>query len=152
EALRLLYGDSFISKVLGYPLMHVLAKIPLFSALYGAWQKQPWTKRKIEPFIKAFDIDTSEFLEPVENFRSFNDFFIRKLKPETRPVAKGDDLAVIPADGRYYFFQDIDKTEGFIVKGEKFDLSKLLEDATLADSYAHGSMVMARLCPTDYHR
>ena len=152
KPLRFLYGKSFSSRLIGTPLSHLLSKLRFISAAVGWWQKQKWTKRKIAPFIKRFNIDTSEFLEPVSSFRSFNDFFIRKLKKEARPIAPGANVAVIPADGRYRFIPSIAKIDGFIVKGQKFSLPELLGDAKLAADYSEGSMVMARLCPTDYHR
>ncbi len=132
--------------------MHLCAKVPFFSRIYGAWQKTPFTKKKIRPFIKSFGVDTGDFLEDVTAFKSFNDFFCRKLKPAARPIAPGDDAAIIPADGRYYFYQDISRCAGFIVKDKKFDLPSLLCSQALATKYAAGSMVLARLCPTDYHR
>lgn len=152
KALRFLYGDDLISKIIAPPILHLLAKFPFFSALYGFWQRQPLSKRKIVPFIKAFDVDPSEFAEDVSQFRSFNDFFIRKLKPECRPIAKGENIAVIPADGRYYFYQNLSKAEGFVVKNRKFKLASLLKSEELADRYAEGTMIIARLCPSDYHR
>lgn len=133
-------------------IVDIIARLPILSILYGWWQNQPWTKRKVIPFIRKFGIDTSEFLNTPESFRSFNDFFIRKLKREARPIPTGKDLAVIPADGRYRFIPHIEDAEGFIVKGQKFCLKDLLGSSTLAEEYAQGSMVMARLCPTDYHR
>lgn len=151
-ALKFLYGDDFLSKTLGVPLLHILSKVPLFSALYGFWQKLTVTKKKIVPFIEAYGIDTSEFLDSVDSFNSFNDFFIRKLKPEARPIFSGKDIAAMPADGRYLFYQNIEEADGFVVKGQKFCLATLLENEKLASEYAHGAMVMARLCPTDYHR
>ena len=129
-----------------------LSKISFFSSLYGKWQASPKSKSKIGPFIKNFDVDPSEFLEDISQFGSFNDFFIRKLKPEARPIASGNHAAIIPADGRYLFHADISKVDGFVIKGEKFDLASLLEDQELASRYANGTMIMARLCPTDYHR
>jgi phosphatidylserine decarboxylase len=152
KALELLYGNSMISKCFGKPILHALVKNPIFSAVYGYLQKLPSSKRKIVPFIKEFQVDSSEFLEPVDSFKSFNDFFIRKLKPAARPIPSGKNKLIIPADGRYRVYQDIEKSDGFIVKGEKFDLKSLLEDEKLASKYTHGSMVMARLCPSDYHR
>lgn len=152
KALKLLYGNDWLSRLLGPLLLHTLVKFPFFSALYGKWQSSSYSKRKIQPFIRNFQIDPSEFLQAPSEFQSFNDFFIRKLRPEARPIATGDHTAIIPADGRYLFFSDISKTDGFIVKGEKFDLVSLLEDAKLAEKYTHGTMVIARLCPTDYHR
>lgn len=152
DALKLLYGDGILSRLLGRPLVPLLAKMPLFSALYGFWQKLPLSKRKIVPFINKFHVDATEFLDSVDSFHSFNDFFIRKLKPEARPIAKGDNVAVIPADGRYYFYQDVSKTDGFIVKGKKFNLETLVGNDKLASEYSEGAMILARLCPTDYHR
>lgn len=152
QALQFLYGNGFLSKTIGTPLLALLASNRWFSFLYGLWQKLPCTKHRITPFIEKFNIDTSEFLRPVDSFTSFNDFFIRKLKTEVRPIAKGDEIAIIPADGRYLFYQKIDEAEGYIIKGKKFSLATLLEDAELAKKYEQGSMVIARLCPTDYHR
>lgn len=151
-ALKFLYGKDWVSRLFGAPVAHLLAKNPLFSAWYGYVQKLPFSKKKIIPFIEAFHVDASEFLKPVESFRSFNDFFIRELKSEARPIAADDKTAIIPADGRYLFYPDISVADGFVVKGEKFDLATLLEDKKLADKYFRGSMVMARLCPSDYHR
>jgi len=94
----------------------------------------------------------SECLLPVKAFPSFHDFFIRKLKPEVRPIAKGESLAILPADGRYLVYSNINKIENFNVKGQKFDLLRLLQNSDLFERYKHGSMVIARLCPTDYHR
>ncbi|MBA3237342.1 MAG: phosphatidylserine decarboxylase [Parachlamydiaceae bacterium] len=152
QALQFLYGDSLISKTIGKPLLTLLASNRCFSLLYGLWQKLPWTTHRIAPFIENFGIDSTEFLNPVDSYTSFNDFFTRKLKAKVRPIAKGHDVAIIPADGRYLFFQKIDEAEGFIVKGKKFSLTTLLDNGDLAKRYEEGSMVIARLCPTDYHR
>lgn len=152
KAISLLYGSHWIGRVLRPFLLPLLAKWPWFSSLYGLLQKRRASAKKIAPFVKAFGVDTSEFLLPVSQFRSFNDFFIRCLKPEVRPIAPGDSIAVVPADGRYYFYQDIDAVDGFIVKGKRFCLSALLGEETLAKAYQGGSMVIARLCPSDYHR
>jgi phosphatidylserine decarboxylase len=32
-----------------------------------------------------------------------------------------------------------------------FDLNKLLDDKNLANQYAHGSLLLSRLCPIDCH-
>lgn len=151
-ALKFIYGNSLVSKLLGTPLRHLISKNPLFSAAYGYLQRLPSSKKKIAPFINAFSMDPSEFLKEVKDFTSFDDFFTRELKKGARPITQDPSTAILPADARYLAFQDIDKAAGFIVKGEKFDLESLLENRQLADRYSHGAMVMARLCPTDYHR
>lgn len=152
SALRFIYGEDWVSSFFGTALLHTLVKNPLFSRLYGYWQNSSFSRKKIKPFIKTFNVDPSEFLESVDAFTSFNDFFIRKLKPAARPIDTRKKTAIIPADGRYQFIPHIERAEGFYVKGEKFNLASLLEDQKLASQYAQGSMVIARLCPTDYHR
>lgn len=152
KALELLYGDGWLSKLFGRPLLHLCAKFPLWSWIYGLLQKAPWSKRKIEPFIKNFGLDPSEFLQDPQTYLSFNDFFVRKLKPEARPIVPDTKKAILPADARYLFYPNLTEAEGFVVKGQKFDLSTLLGDAELAKKYYKGTMVMARLCPSDYHR
>lgn len=147
EAIRFLYGNTF-----GEWINTLVARIPLVSSVFGWWQKAPWTKRNVKPFIQAYQMDSSEFLHAPESFRSFNDFFIRRLKPQSRPIAKGEDVAVLPADARYLFYPNIAQTDGYLVKGKKFSLQSLLQNRELANHYSRGSMVIARLCPTDYHR
>ncbi len=151
-ALQLLYGDHFISKTIGVSLSHLLARVSCFSWAYGKFQKSACSVKKIVPFIKSFNIDTNEFADNPETFLSFNDFFIRRLKKSARPIAEGSDIAIIPADGRYLFYQHLDQTDTFLVKGQRFCLSELLTDPKLGGKYASGSMVIARLCPSDYHR
>jgi phosphatidylserine decarboxylase len=150
--LKLLYGDSHLSKWLAYCLLPFFSKIPFLSHLYGLIQNSPLSRYKIGPFIHAFHINTKEFLNSPHSFRSFNEFFTRKLKPSARPIIQGDQKAILPADARYLFFQNIDQADGFAVKGKKFSLSHLLQNQELADKYQRGAMVIARLCPVDYHR
>lgn len=152
KAIKIIYGKSFASQLIRPVILPLLSKFPFFSALYGFINKQRFSAKKIEPFIKEFDIDSEEFLDPITTFQSFNDFFTRRLKPEARPIASGGDIAIIPADARYYFYQHLDQVDGFVVKGQKFNLENLFECPKLASQYHDGSMVIARLCPSDYHR
>ncbi|MCH9608574.1 MAG: Phosphatidylserine decarboxylase proenzyme 2 [Chlamydiales bacterium] len=144
--LRFFYGENRA----GQKLAKIFSSYPFFSKFFGFLQTRPFSKRKIAPFIEKYQIDSSEFQKPPETFSSFNDFFTRTLKKEARPIDKSD--AVIPADGRFLFYQDITACDGFVVKGEKFSLATLLGSQTLAKRYEGGSMVIGRLNPTDYHR
>lgn len=150
--LHLLYGTSLMSRIIGTPLAYALARLPWVSAFYGYLQNRPTSAKKIVPFIKKFNVDPSEFTKAPCDYASFNDFFTRKLKASARPLALGPKTAIIPADGRYFFYQNIKQADGFVVKGKKFNLATLLQDEALASEYEEGAMVMARLCPTDYHR
>jgi phosphatidylserine decarboxylase len=150
--LRLLYGDGLFRCVLSKFLTLCVAEWQLTSRLYGWLQKTPFSRAKIRPFIREFEIDVEEFLNPIESFSCFNDFFIRTLKPSARPIAPGNDIAVLPADGRVLVFQNLAECDGFFIKGQKFSLSDFLLDETLSAQYAQGAIVIIRLAPCDYHR
>ena len=146
------YGKVFLetlyaSNPISYVLRTLFARFAFFSRLYGKMQKSSNSKKKITPFIKKFKVDVTEYEEV--DWNSFNDFFTRKLKKEARSIDLDPTKAVIPADGRYYIYP---KISSFLVKDKKFTLESLLQDEKLAKKYKKGSMVIARLCPVDYHR
>lgn len=151
-ALSLMYGNSTGARVFAFFFLPLLARLPFLSRFYGFMQRRPQSKKKVKPFIATFGVDATEFADPVESFRSFDEFFIRKLKLEVRPIDGHADRAVLPADGRYLVCPKINRASGFYVKGQKFDLEAFLSDDALARRFHEGSMVIARLCPTDYHR
>lgn len=151
-SLSFLYGDSMISRSIGRLCRCLTASFPLFSSLTGKWYRRPSSHKLIAPFISNFDVDASEFAEPIESFDNFNAFFTRKLKAGARPLAPGDNVAVMPADGRYLFYPDVKASDEWDIKGRSFNLGALLGDASLAEHYYGGTMVIARLCPSDYHR
>jgi phosphatidylserine decarboxylase len=146
-ALRLAYAST-----LGGLLLFVAARRRWFSRLCGAWMRRRASRRDIQPFIDAYGLDSSEFLKRPEEFESFNDFFIRELKPSARPIDADADTVVFPADGRHLGFADVSRVEAIVVKGQSFDLPALLGDATLAGRHRGGAVVVSRLCPIDYHR
>lgn len=154
---EMVYGGSAVRWAYGVGLFPAfirlfVAKVALLSWGYGFWQRLSFTRRKVAPFIKKYHVDPSEFAKKVEEFTSFDDFFVRHLKEEARPIAEGAKIATIPADARYWFYQDISKVDGFIVKDKKFSLAMLIQNEQLSKEYEGGSMAIARLCPVDYHR
>ena len=150
------YGEGFLRWAYGHPLgalaLAALVKRPFFSAWYGWRMSRPASAEKIAPFITRYGVDCVEFLDAPESFGSFNEFFYRKLTPQARPVDPDEEAVVFPADGRHLGFARASEIEGVFVKGQKFDLGRLLDDDRLAAELEHGSLVLSRLCPVDYHR
>ncbi len=150
------YGEGYLRFTYESPLgalpLHALVKRAAFSSWYGHRMDSPASRAKIAPFLAAYGLDTDEFADAPDSFRSFNEFFYRKLKPQARPIASGENEVVFPADGRHLVLPNIAACDDFFIKGVRFDLTALLRDATKAKHFAHGSMLISRLCPVDYHR
>ena len=150
------YGESWLRFVLFNPfgqlVLHAVVKRAWFSRWYGWRMSQPWSVSRVRPFIEQYDIAEEEHVKAANEFTSFNDFFYRKLKSGARPIDNEADSVVFPADGRHLGFAKASEVEGVFVKGQKFDLERLLGDSDLAARYADGSAVFSRLCPVDYHR
>lgn len=150
------YGEGFLRFVYENPLgelaLHAVAKRHFFSKWYGWRMDRPGSTRLIRPFIERYGVDVSEFADPVGSFRSFNEFFVRRLKSGVRPVDARPEAAVFPADGRHRVIPDASVVDSFFVKGTRFDLESLLGDAQLAARFATASILISRLCPVDYHR
>jgi phosphatidylserine decarboxylase len=146
-------GEGFLKFLYHHPLgplaVETLVKRRLLSEVYGRRMHSPRSRKQIHPFIQNYQVDESEFLKPTDQFGSFNDFFVRKLKPEARPMGQG---LVSPADGKVLAFPDLGALQAFFIKGQRFTLHAFLGDRKLAQHYAGGPLFVIRLAPPDYHR
>ncbi len=121
------------------------------SVLYGRYLATGLSRRKIPDFVRKLGIDPEESERPPDDYRCFNDYFTRKLKPERRPIDPDPEAFVSSADGRLLVLPCRD---GLVlpVKGRQFTLERFLRDAELARRFNGGWCVIVRLCPADYHR
>lgn len=122
----------------------------------GRKYDDPASASEILPFINFHQLDMSEVLLPTDQFKNFNEFFYRALKPGARPCSAPDDPRVIvsPSDCRTVVFNTIDSAQAIWVKGRDFTVERLLGDAYPEDAkrYHGGSLGIFRLAPQDYHR
>ena len=140
--LRHLYNDRG-----GRLCLRVLIQ-PWVSALGGAFLKSPLSRGMIPGFIRKNGIDLSEYEE--QEYRSYNDFFIRRIRREMRPVNKKDTVLVSPCDGKVTVSP---VTQGchFRIKDTDYTLEKLLGNGALAARYDGGYAVIIRLTVDNYH-
>lgn len=93
---------------------------------------------------------------PIEQFKNFNEFFYRELKPDARPCSAPDNphIIVSPADCRSVVFNRIDDATKIWVKGREFSIERLLGKGYPEDAkrYTNGALGIFRLAPQDYHR
>ncbi len=101
--------------------------------------------------IRAFKPDIVEAEHPLEHYKTWSEFFVRRLKPGARPV--GASPLVCPVDGTLTQRGLLDSPDLLLtqIKGIRYSLTDLLSgwDAT---PYAGGSFLTVYLAPYNYHR
>ena len=135
--LQWIYGTST-----GRAALHVLIKRGVFSRLLGWLKNRPSSARSIHSFVEEYGINMEDSLKGMGEFKHFNDFFYRRLKPGARPLAGGEDTAVFPADARHMGWERADRIKSVFVKGQSFDLPALMGSEALAGRYAEGAVVL----------
>ncbi|MCO5590555.1 hypothetical protein L7F22_044526 [Adiantum nelumboides] len=126
------------------------------SVKQGLHMSSPESAKEIPKFIEFFQdrINVDDFKYPVESYKTFNEFFIRELKPGARAIMCEDKahVAVCAADCRLMVYKSVDEAKRFWIKGRKFSVKGLLGDEVLANDFEGGSLAIFRLAPQDYHR
>ena len=114
-----------------------------------------FTQWLIKKFADTYHIDLSECEQSdLSKYETFNDFFIRKLKPEARPIAPVSAcIGVSPVDGTVGQADDIKAGRLIQAKGIDYSLAALVggrqEDISLFDG---GRFACIYLSPANYHR
>jgi phosphatidylserine decarboxylase len=124
---------------------------PWLSRVYGWNARQPWSRRRIRPFVDRMGIDMSESVRRIDEFRSFGEFFVRELDPARRPVCPEAGVCTAPADGKLLAYPRVAAGETFRIKRSTFNLAGFLGEAALAEAFGGGSMVVVRLTLADGH-
>lgn len=94
----------------------------LFSLKLPIFLRKPIYKS----YIWFYNVNLDEILEKdLENYKSINEFFIRDIIMEKRPVDK-DGLIVSPCDGKILSISPVDENKIMFVKGMKYDLLSFL--------------------------
>ncbi len=116
--------------------------------------EHPRVTAAIRWFIKTFGVDMSDALEPdPAAYKTFNEFFVRELKPGARPLAEGDNLLTSPVDGTVSQCGDIRFDHVFQAKNHCYSTLQLLgDDHAMNEQFRDGKFATIYLAPYNYHR
>ena len=108
----------------------------------------------ISRFISLYDVETDEVeLNIPAGFETFNDFFIRELEHNARPIDATPGSIVSPADGTVSRSGRMLAGSVMQAKGIDYTLEDLLTtDLEKAAALADGSFATIYLAPYNYHR
>ena len=114
----------------------------------------PLTRWSIRQFIAHYHVNMDETkISDYQQFRTFNDFFTRELKPGVRTISPEKNVLVSPVDGVISECGNIQQDQLFQAKGMYFNLEDLCGgDKNIALNFTNGSFLTAYLSPRDYHR
>ena len=119
------------------------------SKVCGAYLDSAPSRKMIGRFVKKNSIDLSEY-ENTE-YKSFNEFFTRKIKDDFRPFDSDLSAFVAPCDG-YLSAYRINDGLVLSIKQSSYTVSSLLGGAPLEERYRNGICLVFRLCVDHYHR
>ena len=123
----------------------------------GWLAEQKWgavTHFIIKLFAKKYQVNLAEAEKTSpSDYSTFNEFFIRPLKADARPIIADEKALCLPADGRISELGTISQHQLMQAKGHHFSLETLLaNDLELAEKFKDGQFVTTYLSPRDYHR
>lgn len=142
-AAKILYGT-----VLGRCILKILIN-PIISKIVGAYMNTKASTIHIKRFIINNNIEMADYKDV--KYKSFNDFFTRKVKEGKRIVDMNPKHLITPCDSRVISYTIGDKTT-FTIKGTNYSIKDLLKNEELAEKYKGGTLYIFRLCVDDYHR
>ena len=156
------YGDEMVKFAYGNPVGRLLGPViasKMLSQIYGKSQDSLKSAKKVAPFIKNFNIPMDQYQKgsfkenPVEtSYQSFNEFFIREFHEGQRTFTTNDHEMGAFAEARYFGHESMSDDLNVPVKGSMLRAVDLIGDRELAKEFIGGPLMIARLCPVDYHR
>lgn len=159
---ELVYGDGAIKFIYDNSFGQMLAPMiasKSVSQLYGSYQDWPISSNKVPPFVEKFNIDLSIYkagsvpAEKKENsYKTFNEFFIREFEENKRNFINDEKTMPAFCEARYYGHQEVNDNVQIPVKGKLLKSNDLLGGSKWSPTFDGGPLLIARLCPVDYHR
>lgn len=108
----------------------------------------------IKLFARRYKVDLSEaiYANP-EDYKSFNDFFTRALKPGSRPFDLSAEKIICPADGYLSELGSLHNNALLQAKKQKYTLHDLLaQQNDRIEMFRNGLYLTVYLAPRNYHR
>lgn len=146
------YGAGKLDFLYNNPVGRIflgIAVSPFVSNIYASKNAKKSSVKKIPAFIKEHNIDMSDFED--REYKSFTDFFTRKIRYGKRPVDMTPGALISPADSKLLVYE-IEKDTSMRIKGRTYTADEILGDSENAKEFAGGYALVFRLTVDDYHR
>ncbi len=142
NALNFLY-NTFIGRVC---LKFFISKS--FSKLVSKYMNSKYSKRRIGSFVIKNDINLLDYSK--DSYRSYNDFFTRKIKDDKRPIMMNKETFIAPCDGLLSVYEISDDLD-LKIKNSHYSIDTIVNGNILGE-FKGGYALVFRLCVDNYHR
>jgi phosphatidylserine decarboxylase len=142
-------GQSFLYQTTFGRIILSLIIRPWFTKLGGAFLNSRLSKLGIKKFVKKNKINKDDYI--LDDIKSYNDFFKRKIKPKLRPINNETHSLISPCDA-YLTCYNIGEEAIFEVKNSYYRLKDLINDEEEAKEFIGGKILIFRLQVDNYHR
>ena len=129
-----------------------------WGSVWAGWAASRQLPKKIQMsalslFARHYGVDLGEAEKPLEEYRTLQEFFTRRLKPGIRPQ---DEILPgtinCPVDGNLIAIGRIRSRTLIQAKGLPYRLEELLKHIPLPERFEEGHFLTLYLSPKDYHR
>jgi phosphatidylserine decarboxylase len=119
----------------------------------GDYLDTPASAQTMFQWMKAPEINMGDYEPPASGFKSFNEFFLRRVKPEKRPIGGQGNPSVLvsPADGAVCQVYAKNLDTSFKIKRDEINIRQALNNSAYADHFIGGPVLDILLWFTDYH-
>ena len=142
KALDFFYG-TVIGRILLKPFITKTA-----SNIVALYMNSGLSKHKIKKFVDKNDINLFEYDD--KKYKSYNDFFIRKVISEKRPINSTKDVLISPCDSKVTAYK-IEDDLTLNIKNSYYTIDTLV-DKDIMEEYRGGTALVFRLSTDNYHR
>lgn len=128
--------------------------ITYFLGLIASWKGGWITHYMIVLFIRIYKINIKESIKThINDYKTFNEFFARKLHQFQRPIDNNPSTLVMPADGIISQLGKINNTRTFQIKGLSYHLEGLLAGHdNIINHFRNGNYIIIYIPPENCHR
>lgn len=142
------YGQQIVGKDPG------LSWCKEFAAARGKFLETKESTATVTKWMADPSIHIEQYVIPPEGFKTFNEFFIRDLKPGARTIASptDDSVMVAPTDCVLTMINPLSPEMGIPTKlNQTLNVKELLQGSEYAKYFEKGSAISCILLPNTYH-
>ena len=139
--------NFFYCTFIGRLLLKIIT-LKFVSNIIAFYMNSKLSRNKIKKFVNKNNINTFEY--EYRNYKSYNDFFTRKVIPYKRPINARSDIFISPCDGKLTAYK-INEDLTLKIKDSYYSIDTLIEN-NIMNEYKDGYALVFRLSTDNYHR